>query len=111
MQYKGNHYKVICVLPAYNAEKTLENTIDDILQGVGNSSKKTNIVLGTAKPSDIIAKENADNETEDGQQESALEKLVAGKNYHSPMKISSNNTPLKTTTINNSSSIYSIYIK
>ena len=30
MQYKGNHYKVICVLPAYNAEKTLENTIEDI---------------------------------------------------------------------------------
>jgi len=30
MQYKGNHYKVICVLPAYNAEKTLENTIKDI---------------------------------------------------------------------------------
>ena len=30
MQYKENHYKVICVLPAYNAEKTLENTIEDI---------------------------------------------------------------------------------
>ena len=30
MQYKENHYKVICVLPAYNAEKTLENTIKDI---------------------------------------------------------------------------------
>ena len=30
MQYKGNHYKVICVLPAYNAEKTLKNTIEDM---------------------------------------------------------------------------------
>ena len=30
MKYKGNHYKVVCVLPAYNAEKTLENTIEDI---------------------------------------------------------------------------------
>ena len=30
MQYRGNQYKVVCVLPAYNAEKTLENTIKDI---------------------------------------------------------------------------------
>ena len=30
MQYKNNNYKVICVLPAYNAEKTLQNTIEDI---------------------------------------------------------------------------------
>ena len=30
MKYKGNHYKVVCVLPAYNAEKTLKNTIQDI---------------------------------------------------------------------------------
>ena len=30
MQFNGKHYKVICVLPAFNAEKTLENTIKDI---------------------------------------------------------------------------------
>jgi len=30
MKYRGNHYKVVCVLPAFNAEKTLENTIQDI---------------------------------------------------------------------------------
>ena len=30
MQYRGNQYKVVCVLPAYNAEKTLDNTIQDI---------------------------------------------------------------------------------
>ena len=30
MQYNGTQYKVVCVLPAYNAEKTIKNTIKDI---------------------------------------------------------------------------------
>tara|TARA_Y100000590_G_scaffold470664_1_gene667564 strand:+ start:6289 stop:7056 length:768 start_codon:yes stop_codon:yes gene_type:complete len=30
MKYNNNTYKVICVLPAYNAEKTLKNTVAEI---------------------------------------------------------------------------------
>ena len=30
MQYNNDNYKVVCVLPAYNAEKTLKNTLADI---------------------------------------------------------------------------------
>ena len=37
MQYNGNHYKVVCVLPAYNAENDLSQSADDGIDVLRNA--------------------------------------------------------------------------